>query len=143
MLCADTSFLFSLYRKDAHTPAAVALLARLRLPLKLSVLNEYEFGNALRFAEFRGMFARGEADQRLRAFEQDRVAARWKHSGVAIEDIVDEAGKISAGHTVKGGHRAFDVLHVAHARLAAPRLFLSFDANQLALAKAVGLAVGP
>jgi hypothetical protein len=44
-----------------------------------------------------------------------------------------------AGRTAKTGCRAFDILHVVHARLARPRLFLSFDVQQIAFAKAVGL----
>lgn len=143
MLCVDTSFLFSLYHKDAHTAAAIALLAKAAEPLGLSVLNEYEFGNALRFAESRRLLPPGDALFRLRAFDEDRAAGRWHYSGIPLEDIVAEARQISGQHTVKGGHRAFDILHVAHAKLAGPRLFLSFDANQLALAKAVRLAAGP
>lgn len=143
MLCADTSFLFSLCRKDAHTAAAGAHLSQMALPLLLSPLNEYELGNALRFAEFRGLLPAGEADRRLKAFAEDREAGHWQYSGIALDDIVSEAGRISAQHSAAGGHRAFDILHVAHARLARPRRFLSFDANQLKLAKALSLAVGP
>ena len=46
---------------------------------------------------------------------------------------------VSATHTLKGGHRPFDILHVAHARPVFPKRFLRFDANQLRLAKSVGL----
>lgn len=141
MLAADTSFLFSLYRRDAHTETAHAFLATTSLPLALSALNVYEFGNALRFAESRELLAVGEAARRLQAFEEDRDAGRWHHSGIALEEIVGEAQVISKKHTVKRGHRAFDILHVAHARLLGPEVFLSFDSNQLALARAVGLKV--
>jgi predicted nucleic acid-binding protein len=143
MLCADTSFLFSLYRKDVHTAAAMAFLAKAAESLLLSALNEYELGNALRFAEFRSLLSPGEAVRRLQAFAEDRAAGRWRHSGIELNEIVAQARMISEQHTVKGGHRAFDILHVAHAKLAGPKVFLSFDANQVALAKAVGLAVGP
>jgi predicted nucleic acid-binding protein len=143
MLCSDTSFLFSLYRKDAHTAAAVAYLSAAAEPLLLSGLNEYEFGNALRFAEFRGLLTAGEAARRLKAFVEDRQAGRWQYSRIPLEDILAEASEISGRYTVTGGHRALDILHVAHARLAAPKRFLSFDDNQRKLAKTAGLAVGP
>jgi predicted nucleic acid-binding protein len=143
MLCADTSFLFSLYRKDAHTAVAVVHLTKAAEPLLLSALNEYEFGNALRFAEFRGLLSAGEAVRRFEAFEEDRIAGRWQYSRISLEDVVAEARDISTRHTLTGGHRAFDILHVGHARLAKPKLFLSFDANQRRLAKAAGLTVGP
>ena len=44
-------------------------------------------------------------------------------------------------HTVTGGHRGFDILHVATARLLRATEFLTFDANQKMLAGAEGLAV--
>lgn len=143
MLCADTSFLFSLYRKDAHSASALAFLGKASEPLALSALNEYELGNALHFAEFRSLLASGEAIRRQNAFAEDRIAGHWVPSGIALDAIMAQAGLISAQHTVKGGHRAFDILHVAHAKLAGAKVFLSFDVNQIALAGAVNLTIGP
>jgi predicted nucleic acid-binding protein len=142
MPCADTSFLFSLYHRDAHTGESIARLGRAAQPLALSALNEYELFNAFRLAEFRGLLPTGEAARRLDAFREDQAAGRWHHSDVALKDILAEAARLSLAHTASGGHRAFDILHVAHASLAKPKLFLSFDAKQLALAKAVGLRCG-
>ncbi len=139
MLCVDTSFLFSLYRRDAHSATAHARLAKAAQPLLLSPFNEFELSNALRLAEFQGLLTAGESDLRLAAFAEDHAAGRWHRSECALDEIVAEAGRLSATSPITGGHRAFDLLHVAHARLAAPKRFLSFDANQLRLAKAVGL----
>jgi predicted nucleic acid-binding protein len=139
MLCADTSFLFSLYGHDAHTAKALALLGKSGQPLLLSPLNEFELGNALRFAEWRGLRPGGDAARTLEALAEDRAAGRWRLSEIPLQEIVREADRLSLAHTVAGGHRSFDILHVAHARLAAPRRFVSFDANQLRLAKAAGV----
>ncbi len=139
MLCADTSFLYSLYRRDQHSEEAFTHLAKAAQPLLLSALNEFELGNALRFAEWRGVLPAGSAALRLEALAEDQAAGRWRPSDLRLEDIVAEAVRLSATHTLAGGHRSFDILHVAHARLVKPRQFLSFDANQLRLAKAVGL----
>jgi len=139
MLCADTSFLFSLYRRDAHSHEAFARLEAAGQPLVLSAFNVYELGNALRLAESRGLLTAGEAARRLEALAEDLTFGRWRESEIETDEIVAEANRLSAAHTVKGGHRAFDILHVAHARLARPRQFLSFDANQLRLAKGAGL----
>ncbi len=139
MLCADTSFLFSLYGHDTHTEEALALLAKTAQPLLLSALNTYELSNALRFAEYCGLFPTGTAAEQLEAFSEDHAAGRWRLSDISLPDIVTEAGRLSASHTLTGGHRSFDILHVSHARLAAPKRFLSFDQNQLRLAKAAGL----
>lgn len=139
MFCADTSFLFSLYGHDTHTAEALALLEKSGRPLLLSPLNEFELGNALRFAEWRGLLPPGDAARRLEALAEDHAAGRWRLSEIPLPEIVGEAGRLSLVHTVAGGHRSFDILHVAHARLAAPKRFVSFDANQLRLAKTVGL----
>jgi predicted nucleic acid-binding protein len=139
MFCADTSFLFSLYGHDAHTGNALALLGQSGQPLLLSPLNEFELANALRFAEWRGLLPAGSAARHLEALAEDQAAGRWLLSEIPLTEIVAEARRLSATHTVTGGHRSFDILHVAHARLVSPKRFLSFDANQLRLAKAVGL----
>lgn len=139
MPCADTSFLFSLYHRDSHTAKANALLDKAAQLLLLSPLNEFELANAFRLAEFRGLLPAGETGRRLAALAEDHLAGRWTYSAVPLREILAEAARLSVLHTAIGGHRAFDILHVAHARLAKPKLFLSFDANQLRLAKAVGL----
>jgi predicted nucleic acid-binding protein len=55
--------------------------------------------------------------------------------------VIDEAKRLSATHTLTGGHRSFDILHAAAAvRLEAER-FLTFDLRQKDLAAAVGLTV--
>jgi len=53
VICADTSFLFSLYGNDENTPRALAWVKTRRTALTLSTLHEFELANALRFAEFR------------------------------------------------------------------------------------------
>lgn len=44
-------------------------------------------------------------------------------------------------HTLTGGHRGFDILHVASALIVKANRFLTFDENQKKLAKAEGLVV--
>lgn len=139
MLGTDTSFLFPLYRRDIHSETAQARLAKLGQPLLLSALNLFELGNALRLAEFRGLLPAGHAGNCLDALAKDQSSGLWRQSEIPIDDIVAEADRLSASHTLTGGHRAFDILHVAHARLAKVKLFLSFDSNQLRLAKKAGL----
>lgn len=139
MFCVDTSFLFSLYGHDAHTAEALARLEKAGRPLLLSALNEFELGNALRFAECRGLIPTGSAAERLEALAVDHAAGRWRFSEIPLDDLVGEANRLSLAYTLTGGYRSFDILHIAHARLSAPQRFLSFDTNQLRLAKAVGL----
>ncbi len=139
MLGADTSFLFSLYRRNDHSEKAKARLATLGQPLLLYALNLFELGNALRLAELRELLPAGHAVKCLDALAKDLSLGLWRESEIPLDEIVAEADRLSTSHTLIGGHRAFDILHVAHARLAKVKLFLSFDSTQLQLAKSVGL----
>lgn len=139
--CADTSFLFSLYGNDAHSARAVAWMKKQRAPLALSVLNEYELANALRFAEFRKLIGKGDAVRLWADFETDVSHGRLVVQICNLAEVVDEAKNLSSTHTTSGGHRGFDILHVATAvKLGASR-FLTFDANQKKLAHAAGMRV--
>jgi predicted nucleic acid-binding protein len=139
--CADTSFLFSLYGNDAHTPRAVAWMKSQRHALTLTALSEYELGNALRFSEFRKGIAPGEAALFWAQFEADRASGRIQIRVCNLADVVDEAKRLSATHTLTGGHRGFDILHVATALIVGAKQLLTFDGNQKKLAEAEGLVV--
>jgi predicted nucleic acid-binding protein len=139
--CADTSFLFSLYGNDGNSPRAVAWMKAHRRVLALSTLNEYELGNALRFAEFRKGIGTGEAAVFWSQYEADRAIGRLKIHLCNLADVVDEAKRLSATHTLSGGHRGFDILHVAGALRMKATHFLTFDANQKKLAETEGMDV--
>ena len=139
--CADTSFLFSLYGNDAHTPRAVAWMLSQRSALTITALSEYQLGNALRFSEFRKGIAPGEAALFCAQFEADRASGRLQLQVCNLAGVVDEAKRLSATYTVAGGHRGFDILHVATALIVKAQQLLTFDGNQKKLAEAEGLVV--
>ena len=56
-------------------------------------------------------------------------------------DVHSLAERLSARKTMGNGHRTLDVLHVATAIHAGLQTFLTFDANQAALAESEGLQV--
>lgn len=141
VICADTSFLFSLYGNDAHTARAVAWVRSQSHVITIISLGEYELGNALRFAEFRKALSQGEAALYWAHFEADRAAGRLQIRVCNLADVVDEAKRLSATHTLEGGHRGFDILHVATALVLKGSHFLTFDGNQKKLAEAEGLVV--
>ena len=58
-------------------------------------------------------------------------------------DVHSLAERISARHTIRGGHRTLDVLHVATAIHTRMDSFITFDENQADLAKAEGLKSKP
>ena len=140
---ADTSFLFSLFGGDAHTAAARAWAIQARQPIAVTALNRYEFENAIRFAAFRKAISQPDARSSLAAFDADVKHGILQPVSCDLVEIVKQAGRLSESYTMSGGHRSFDILHVAAARLLKATRFLSFDTNQRKLAAAVNLAVGP
>ncbi|HUB67974.1 MAG TPA: type II toxin-antitoxin system VapC family toxin [Candidatus Methylacidiphilales bacterium] len=138
-VCCDTSFLFALYGNDVHTAKALALVRRLRQPLTLSVFNEFELKNALRFAGWRKLFSATQIGLFQAAYEADRNAGRLVAAPCNLTAIITEARRLSASYTLNHGHRSFDLLHVAVALHLGAGEFLSFDANQRKLARTEGL----
>jgi predicted nucleic acid-binding protein len=141
VIYADTSFLFALYGNDVHTPRAIEWTKSQRSALTLTTLTEFELGNALRFAEFRRGIAPGDAARFWAQFEADRASGRLLIQVCNLADVVNEAKRLSATYTLSGGHRSFDILHVATALIVKAPQFLTFDKNQTQLAEAEGLTV--
>jgi predicted nucleic acid-binding protein len=112
-----------------------------RKALAITSLNEYELGNALRFAEFRKVISPGEAALYWADFEADRAGGRLQVHVCNLADVMHEAKRLSSKYTLKGGHRGFDILHVASALVLKADRFLTFDSNQKKLAQAEGLMV--
>jgi len=139
VIAADTSFLFSLYGNDNNTPSAIAWSQVNSGVISLSSLNRFELINALRFAECRKSIATGNAGLFAAQFETDILGGRLVEKVCNLALVLAEATRLSATHTLTGGHRGFDILHVAAARIIGATHFLTFDANQKRLAKAAGL----
>lgn len=141
VIAADTSGLFSLYAHDVHTARILAWLLSQRQPLVVTSLNQFELFNALQFAECRGAIAPGDAAAFWAEFEADQAAGRIVLQTCNLATAVDEAMRLSAAHTLTGGHRSFDILHVAAALTIDAKQFLTCDENQRRLAEAEGLSV--
>jgi len=141
VICGDTSFFFSLYGNDGNSSRAVIWTATCMLPITLSPYNPYEMGNALRFAEFRKAIKPGESAMYWSQFESATRHGRLLRQPCNLADVLDEATRLSSTHTLTGGHRGFDVLHVAAALVLGAKKFLTFDGNQKKLAEAEGLVV--
>lgn len=141
VIACDTSFLFSLYGSDAHSSKAVAWSARNTRPLYLNSLTHFEFGNALRFSEFRRAIPPGSAVRYWAGFEAAIAQGRLIVATSNLADVVDEAKRLSSTRTLTGGHRGFDILHVASALKLRATHFLTFDEKQKQLAESEGLVV--
>ncbi len=140
-LACDTSFLFAVYGNDVFSERASGYLNRVQRAVWISAFNEFELSNALRLTAFRGLSTTEQAAARWAEFENDIVAGRLVRVAESVGAMLSVAQHLSAKHTLGGGHRAFDILHVAAATVAKADTFLSFDESQLRLARAVGLAI--
>ena len=138
---ADASFLVSLYCVDVNTPAARAWMAANAEPVLLTGALRFETENALRLACFRGRITAAELVQALADIESDLVAGILIATDLASDIHWAECQAISAAHTLSTGSRAYDITHVAAARLLSADTFLSFDSRQRTLAGLLGLKV--
>ena len=145
----DTSFLCALYVRQDTSPAAAAHFAAMPEALTVSGLLLYEFRQNVRFQVWL------HARDRSRGYSQTVAAAALAklemnlNSGALVMATVDWpdvhrlAETLSKRHTLSGGHRSLDILHVATALHLDTREFLTFDANQRKLAAAEKLKVKP
>jgi predicted nucleic acid-binding protein len=143
VIFADTSFLFALFGGDAHTAAAQNWAKQSKAPIAVTALNRYEFANAVRFAAFRKIISQNDAQTTLIAFDKDLQRGILQFTPCDLLAVVKEAERLSELYTTNGGHRSFDVLHVAAARLLKAETVLTFDLNQRKLARSAQLTVVP
>ena len=138
VISTDTSFLFSLYGNDCHSLTAAAWLATSTAPITISTFTDFELRNALRFSEFCRRVPPSTAQNQITLFENAIALGRVILSPVNPAEVFAEASRLSAAHTLTGGHRGFDILHVAAAKIIRATHFLTFDANQKTLAAKQG-----
>ena len=141
----DTSFLCSVYRKQIHTPAALAYKEAMTEPLCFTRLLEFEFLQAIELqvwihsADRKKGYSRREADQMIDDWESDIASGLNELVPCDSDAVLRLAGFYSEQRTAQGGHRSLDILHVATAVHLGAKEFLTFDERQRALAKHAGL----
>jgi predicted nucleic acid-binding protein len=140
---ADTSFLVSLYSRDANSGPAQEMASKLSAPLAFTPFLRHEARNALRLAVFRREITPDECQSVLAEMEADARAGALVETPVSWAEVYTEAEALSAAHTAKLGIRASDVLHVASAAAVGAGNFYTFDARQRALAVKAGMKVKP
>ncbi len=147
--CPDTSFLCALYRIQNNTQEAVRHRASIKGPLPVTALVLFEFRQSVRWQTWlhkkdttKG-YGEREGARMLADFQGDIDAGLSELVEVDWANVISIAEQLSSQHTGKGGHRGFDVLHVASAIALGAKTILTFDANQRKLAQAGGLKVKP
>lgn len=141
----DTSFLCALYRRQDNSERALAYRSAMSEPLHLTRLLLWEFRQSVRFQTFRHSKNRKvgyplhEAERMIAKLTEHLEAGSVKMIHCDFINLLVTGERISKARTFAGGHRSFDILHVATAIDLDAREFLSFDANQIELAAAEGL----
>ncbi len=144
---ADTSFLYSVYREQIHSPKADAIMEGRIGPLPVSTLLLFEFRNSIRFQQKlfaqdrKKGFSKNETATMLRDLQSDLRSNALEVVAVDWPDVHRIAEELSAKHTSNRGNRFADILHVATALHLGAEGFLSFDENQRALADAEGMTL--
>jgi len=145
----DTSFLCALYRQQDNSPAAAAYFRAMPEALHVSGLLLFEFRQSLRFQVW--LHARDKSKgypqanciRALADLQTDLDNGTVVMAAVDWPDVHRLAETLSHRHTIAGGHRSLDVLHVATALHLGVREFLTFDTNQTKLALAEKMRVKP
>ena len=145
----DTSFLCALYRRQDNSPQAAVYFKTVPEALHVSGLLLYEFRQSVRFQVW--LHARdktkgyppADCDRALADLQTDLDTGALVVATADWPDVHRLAETISKRHTIAGGHRSMDVLHVATALHLGAREFLTFDTNQRKLAAAEKLKVKP
>ncbi len=142
----DTSFLCALYRSQDNSDRALAFRKAMTEPLHVTRLLLWEFRQSVRFQAFRHRkdaavgYPLHEAEKMLSDLGDDLGNGLVVIADCDVQSVLITGERISKLRTFAGGHRSFDLLHVATGLVLDAREFLSFDGNQISLAAAEGLA---
>jgi hypothetical protein len=141
----DPSFLFPLYTLEEHSASAIRQINNPGMTFIMSNLLYYEFRQAVRRQIFMSKhnhavgFTESQGKKILEIFDADCAKGIFKRVAENTIEILQIAENLSATYTGRYGYRGFDILQVASALQMKADRFLTFDATQKKLAKAVGL----
>lgn len=130
-----------------NSPQALAYRAAMTESLYVTRLLLWEFRQSVRFQAFRHShnhqvgYPLHEAEKMLSDLNDDLHQGSVVSVELDFIDLLVTGQRISKSRTATGGHRSFDLLHVATALELGAKEFLTFDVNQISLARAEGLAV--
>jgi predicted nucleic acid-binding protein len=145
----DTSFLCALYVRQDNSLTAATHFQRMPEALSVSGLLLYEFRQSVRFQVWlqardktRG-YPQSVAEVALAKLQSNLDTGALVVAAADWPDVHRLVETLSKRHTMTGGHRNLDLLHVATALHLGAREFLTFDTNQRKLAAAEKLKVKP
>ena len=142
----DTSFLCALYRTQDNSDRAISYRSAMTAPLTVTHLLLWEFRQAARFQAFRYRhnpkmgYPLHEAEKMISDLKEDLDNGSVVVAELDWMNTLIFAERLSKSRTHTGGHRSFDILHIAAALQLEADAFLSFDGNQNTLAASEGIA---
>ena len=144
---ADTSFFCSLYRREVRTREAISFSDSHPNQIVLSSLIGFEFRQSIRLQIRQNAssnkigISKGDAVKVLADFQKDLRDGVFRLVMPDWPEVHSAAEILSAKYTESEGHRFADILHVATALQLGCEGFLTFDAEQMKLARHEGLEV--
>lgn len=137
----DPSALRSLYVHDDRSERFCAFRRRLGGTLPVTRFGRAELVNSIELAVHRRLIEQDSAIAAVEDLDADIHDGRLALIDAPWRKALNLTSQLSARYTARLGTRTLDVLHVATAITLEMKRFVSYDARQSALAKAVGLRV--
>ena len=145
MIYADSSFLVALkVRRDTFHEEAMSFYELRQEDTWLwSPWQRVEVFNTIRqltrHPDAKRRLFPAEARALIHSLETDVRVGYFTHMEADWRDVLRTANEISLAHGFDLACRSADLLHVAYAKELSAELFVGFDDDQLALARAAGL----
>lgn len=137
----DPSVVVALYLPEPLSTKARALVEQYPHPLLLNELQELEFRNALRQKALRKEARESDVVRTLRLFDDDCLAGKIERRPLVWPRVFAATEDLSQRHAMRQVCRAFDLLHVAIAKISGIGTFATFDDDQGRLAVTAGLTL--
>jgi predicted nucleic acid-binding protein len=138
-LYADPSALLKLYLNEPESRAMAKWRGNIRAPLWVTHHGRLELINGIGLAAHRKIVTEAIHDAALAALDYDFAQGMYVQADLLWRATLKRASDISREFTRAIGCRSLDVLHVASALELGLRSFVTFDARQKQLARAVKL----
>ncbi len=137
----DPSALLKLYLHEPDSLRMSKWRAKIRGPLVVTHHGRVELVNAIALAAHRKLIGEQGFHSALAALDDDFSVGRYHQADLLWRATLNRACELGHEHSRNLGTRSLDVLHVASALELGFGTFLTFDARQRELVKAVGLGL--
>jgi predicted nucleic acid-binding protein len=136
---ADPSALLKLYLNEPGSLPMARWRTTARGSLAVTHHGRVELANGISLAAHRGFLDADAYSAALAALDDDFRLGRYAQVDLLWRATLRRAGELSRAFSRELGTRTLDVIHVASALELKLPVFLTFDARQRNLARAVGL----